>query len=372
MKTVCPKDRCSGCMACLEVCPQNAISVETGIKSYNAVINELKCINCDRCHAICQNNNQPQFHDPVRWIQGWTKNPENRKNSASGGYAYEIEKAFLTNGGHVWSCVFADGDFKIQEAKSIEDLDDFRGSKYVKSNPAGIYNLIKKQLQTSKVLFVGLPCQVAAIKNFVGKKLEENLYTVDLICHGTPSPALLNRYLNQYGYALNTIKSISFRDKNQFRLKSEIHYLSVRGTCDSYTQAFLEGLTYTDNCYHCPYARKERISDLTAGDSWGTELSIEEQQKGVSLILMQTAKGEHLLNNLPLVQKDVDINKARAANHQLIEPNAIHPKREQFFNQLEKSSFNSAVRKCLPVKRFKQFVKTILIKSKLLRGGGYD
>ena len=174
----------------------------------------------------------------------------------------------------------------------------FAGSKYVKSNPQGIYKKIKNLLKNGeKVLFIGLPCQVAALKLFVGDQLVADLYTVDLICHGTPSPQLLQMFLEQYGYELKDIKNIAFRKKNKFQVRDGDKGIITNGVTDSYIISFLNGVCYTENCYSCKYAQFNRVSDITLGDSWGSDLSNEEQSKGISLILCQSAKFFNLLKS---------------------------------------------------------------------------
>lgn len=101
-----------------------------------------------------------------------------------------------------------------------------------------------------------------------------------------------------------------------------------------YTHAFLRGLDYTENCYSCQYARWNRVSDITLGDSWGSELETEEQAKGISLILCQTAKGRELVSRTEITTKPVDIEKAIRSNQQLIRPTEMHKNRRVFLNIL--------------------------------------
>ena len=192
MNTVCEMDQCAGCMACIDICQKNAIKIVDSLKSYNAVIDESKCINCHACHQVCQNNILPECKKPVQWKQGWAENKKIREKCSSGGLATAIASSFIEHGGIVWGCVFRNGEFKFESAEKTCELEKFVGSKYVKSNPAGVYKSIKNLLKTGKKnLFIGLPCQVAALKRYVGKNLEDKLYTIDLICHGTPSPHVL-------------------------------------------------------------------------------------------------------------------------------------------------------------------------------------
>ena len=177
MKTVCTKDNCTGCMACVESCPKNAIKIVDELDSYNAIINEEQCVNCDLCRKVCQNNRNVKFTQPIMWKQGWARDTLVRSSSSSGGVAQAIERAFVRTGGIVCSCAFEKGTFGFMFAESEKEVEKFKGSKYVKSNPSGIYKKIKEYLIAGrKVLFVGLPCQVEAVKCYVGEKLDNSLY----------------------------------------------------------------------------------------------------------------------------------------------------------------------------------------------------
>ena len=309
MKTVCSENQCAGCMACVDICPENAIRVNDDMDAYNAFIDETMCINCNACHNVCQNNNKPDAKHPLYWFEGWTNNIEQRKKSSSGGLATAIEQSFMEAGGIVCSCTFDRGKFRFAFADNKADLEKFIGSKYIKSNPEGIYKRIKDYVKEKrKVLFVGLPCQVAAVKNYI--KDNTLLYTIDLICHGTPSPLVLESFLADYDMKLGDIKRIGFRDKTNFRLTNDNRNFTVPTVGDSYTMTFLDSTSYTENCYSCKYAQLTRVSDITLGDSWGSELSEDIQSQGISLVLCQTEKGWELLNksNLTLLP----VNKERA------------------------------------------------------------
>ena len=372
MRTVCDKDMCAGCMACLEKCPKDCISIVDSLLAYNAVIDEEKCINCNACHNVCQANNPAPGRETMLWREGWASDNEIRRKSSSGGFACAIEKAFVAGGGIVCSCTFKDGRFGFDFAETQDDIRKFVGSKYVKSNPAGIYKKISKELRNGrKVLFVGLPCQVAALINFVGEKNAENLYTVDLICHGTPSPKVLETFLNQHGTDINSLKNISFRSKAKFHVKGDSKYFSTPGTLDKYSIAFLNCVNYTENCYTCNYAKRERVSDLTIGDNWGSTLPVEELRKGVSLVLCQTDKGRQMLDNSQLELREVDVERAVARNGQLKHPSIKPMKRQLFFDSMAKDkSFDCIVWKIYPKNCVKQIIKGLLIKLKLW-GGSY-
>lgn len=367
MKTVCDISRCTGCMACADSCPKDAIRIEDTLCAYNAVIDETKCVDCGICHRVCQVNFPLESASPISWKQGWAEDAHVRAEASSGGLATAISRAFTQSGGVVFSCVFQEGRFRFDAAHTPEETAKFCGSKYVKSDPSGVYPKIRDALKDGKkVLFIGLPCQVAAVKKYVPVQLQENLFTIDLICHGTPSPKVLSRFLDQYHKPLSAFPTISFRKKTNKQIFCGNQGVITNGVSDCYTIAFFRGLTNTENCYRCPYARLERVSDLTLGDSWGSSLPEEEIKRGVSLALCQTAKGEKLLQEADLMLLDVDLKRAVDCNDQLRSPASAPAKRPWFFRELEKGKkFNRLVLRCFPKESGKQAVKTLLIRLKL-------
>ena len=376
MKTVCRENSCTGCMACVGKCMKNAITIEDNMVAYNAVIDENKCVNCGMCEKVCPNNQLVEKHKPITWQEGWASE-DIRGYASSGGAASAMMKNFVENGGYVAACCFKHGEFIFEITNRLENLADFAGSKYVKSNPEGIYTKVIEKLKNGdKVLFVGLPCQVAAIKNSIvilPADKRENLYTVDLICHGSPSPRILAMALEEKGVDIRKLTKIRFRSKTKFGLSSQYNgqaykTLTPKGIQDMYTYAFLKSLDYTENCYSCQYATIERVADITIGDSWGSDLSLDEKRKGVSLLLCQTNKGVDIVNNSGMQLKEVDIDKAIEANHQLKHPSIAPDMRKIFFANLDKG-FYRAVSKCVPKLYYKLKLKEILIKLKIIRGG---
>lgn len=367
MKTVCEKNKCAGCMACVDICPKQAIEVKDELSFYNAEIND-KCIDCGLCHKVCPQNNTPEFLKPKVWYQGWAKDNGVRETSSSGGFATAISLSFVENGGVAYTCKFDNGVFTFAKATNAEEVKKLKGSKYVKSNPQGVYERIKKELLAGRnILFIGLPCQVAALINSIDSVDSGKLYTVDLICHGTPSPKLLDYFLKKYNRPLRSMKSISFRKNNKMQIWGDDEGIVTKGTSDKYTIAFLKGLTYTENCYKCLFARIERVSDLTLGDSWGSELN-EEKDKGISLALCQTDKGKELLHKANVELKNVDLDIAIMNNQQLSKPFVMPKSRANYFKNIKKGkSFNWGVFKCFPKECIKQDVKRVLIKLKLAK-----
>lgn len=371
MENVCKESQCTGCMACLEVCTKNAIEIRDTLRNYNAVIDPAKCIKCGACQRICQNNNIINAEKPIAWFQGWAKSAKQRAVSSSGGFAVTLAKHFVNRGGLVCSCVFSEGSFHFEFAENENEVERFTGSKYVKSNPQGIYKKIKWCLQEDReVLFIGLPCQVAAVKIFAGERLLKKLYLVDLICHGSPSPKNIEQFLSEAGYHLAELIQVGFRKKDVFRVTGNEHYVDSPGVYDCYSLAFLNCINYTENCYSCCFAKSERVSDITIGDSWGSNLSQEEQDKGISLALCQTDKGKRLLQDAEVELFPVDLENAIEYNHQLERPSVKPDSYDEFFDALQTgTSYCKAVKKGLPRTYRNQQIKKILLKLRFIRGG---
>lgn len=366
-KLVCGKDACTGCMACVAVCPKNAITVKDTLSAYNAVIDEGLCINCKRCEKVCQNLHPTVKHVPIAWYEGWAKEQVIRSHASSGGIATALATGFIQNGGYVCSCVFEQGKFTFQLTNREEDIWRSMGSKYVKSNPESAYVLVREALRSGKrVLFIGLPCQVAGMKRFVGETLQEQLYTVDLICHGTPSPKVLEIFLHQYQKTLANINMIQFRIKAKMQLVVDDEGIVKKGVSDCYTISFLNGINYTENCYHCNYASSDRVSDLTLGDSWGSE-NTQAHKKGISLVLCQTEKGQDLLDKCNVQLSFADIDRAIGNNHQLVHPSHCPDKRTWFFDGIGNGKkYNRMVWRLYFKQCFKQFVKKCLMEMRLI------
>lgn len=366
MKTVCKVNRCAGCMACFDSCPRDAIKVTDSLRAFNAVIDASKCVNCNACYRVCQECSPPIMNPPIKWKEGWAEDSKIRSSSSSGGFAAAIEIAFVKSGGVVCSCFFEKGEFLFTCEQNEDNIKKFSGSKYVKSNPKGIYKKIVSFLKEGKkVLFVGLPCQVAATRKYVGDR--DDFYTIDLICHGTPSPGILEAFLNEHQCTLTDLDNINFRVKNDFGIKNDKYIFAAPNVRDNYTTTFLNSTIYTENCYECRYARLERVSDLTLGDSWGSNLSDNEVKKGISLALCQTEKGWELLQQSKLFLHDLDLENAINNNHQL-QRSSVKPKqREQFFCMIEHGKkFSHTILKCYPKRYVKDVVKTLLYKLKTM------
>lgn len=311
---ICSKEKCTGCFACFNICPKQAISMkEDGFGNIYPIINNDKCINCGLCKKICPslNHKSIQFNNPKKVYAMYSKNISIRESSTSGGIATTLSKYIIENKGIVYGAgnIFDNESFGFCRIDKVDDLFKIQGSKYVHCYINSIFKQIKTDLNDKKkVMFIGTPCQVSGLKNYLLKEYD-NLITIDIICHGVPSQKLLFDDLsNNYNINKKDFEYITFRDANGFHLKiyknienlhNKIVLLSKYANLDHYYKNFLRGNIYRDNCYNCNYARKERISDITIGDFWGLSQEskiYDDIYRGISSVIVLTDKGLNLIN----------------------------------------------------------------------------
>lgn len=350
---ICEKYLCTGCAACVAVCPAKCITMRPNeLSALLPFIDDEKCINCNLCKKKCPNNNPLPFLYPMRAYAAWSKDDEQHRTSASGGVASEMYKSILRKGG-VGAGVTYDRILGAHfiEIKSKEDVNACKNSKYVYSDAHGIYNLLKEKIRNGhNVLFIGLPCQVAALKSIMGKPYD-NLITVDLICHGI-APA---EFLNQHITAIEKKKGqhaqkVLFRDPYTYTYTFTLSTLNPDGnrfysktvrSFDNYQLGYHHALIYRDNCYKCCYARPERISDLTIGDFSGYgRLAVKgSDTKERNCVLVNTQKGQDFLDSLLdcLVIEERPIDEALRYEIQLQHPSKPHKNRHVFCELYSKS-----------------------------------
>lgn len=226
--------------------------------------------------------------------------------SQSGGAFTAVSDVILDMGGVVYGCVLTKGYTAVHtraENKAQRDL--MRGSKYVQSRLGDTFRQIKTDLENGrKVLFSGMPCQAAGLKKFVGS-LGKELYCVDIICHGVPSPAVWKSYLKwQQGRAHKRISNAVFRSKELYGWHSHYEKISFEdGThinSSVYANIFYGHQPLRPSCFRCPFKSLERQGDITIADCWGIE-KIDpgfDDNTGISLLLVNSEKGKQLLEKM--------------------------------------------------------------------------
>lgn len=319
MRSLCDKEKCTACGACENICTHNAIYRKENIDgSWHMEIKEELCVNCGRCFKVCPNISKTELNQPFQAYVAWSESEETRTTAASGGiaselYNYAVKQKMQFAG--VLMNERNEAHFLIS-SRGV-DIQKFRNSKYTFSYMDDIYKGICKLLKSGEtVLFIGLPCQVAAVKNFMEiQKVSGVLYTIDLVCHGTPPPTYLKDHIASIEKKTGTkAKSIYFRDpryktdKFAFSIYDEsifeqTNLLSKKPTYvkyvdddDLYQIGYHNALIYRDCCYSCNYARADRSSDITLGDYHGLgQMSRYVHEKNqVSCVLINTEQGKNL------------------------------------------------------------------------------
>ena len=368
--TVCGKNKCTGCNACINICPKKCIYLVDNVKSLDVVIDKNLCINCKLCEKVCQvvntENELIKFQTPIGVYEGATKIDDINKESSSGGFATTLGYEFAKSGGYVVGIKSDKESFYFDITNNPEEVKLFAGSKYVKVSTRDIYKSIKTKLvENEKVLFFGVPCQVAGLKLYLQKEYP-NLYTVDLICHGTPSEKVLLKYLNERG--VENTKNLRFRFKHDFKLSTtDENNKKLIAFCDSYTMGFLDGIFYTENCYECKYARKDRISDITIGDSWGSKIVGKDGHYYLSLVIINNEKGEYLksllVNNFDFYERDYE--EAIARNGQLSHPSVKTHKTDYYFEHFNDMTTYKIMKKKCHKMVLRKRLKWVLVKLHL-------
>lgn len=344
MREICPKEKCTGCWACFNVCPKNCISMEIGSLGHLfPVIDSKKCINCKLCEKICPSNHPLEKHPPLHTYAAFAKQSDIYATSTSGGVAAVISNMILEEDGIVYGCSCQKNAIVTHiRVDDKRDLEKLRGSKYVQSSILSCYKSVRQDLMQGKqVLFIGTPCQIAGLKAFLRKPFN-NLLTIDLICHGVPSQAYLHEHLRKV-VGTDKIDNVIFREgTNDYVVVVVVDGRAVYKTNlwknryeDEYINAFIDGFTYRPSCHNCQYATRARVSDITLGDFWGIGKDFEVSHKfGLSCILTNTDKGVNYVNKisnqLNIYERSLD--EAVAGNAQLRHPQGYNIKIKIFLS----------------------------------------
>lgn len=385
---------CCGCSACVNICPKNAISLKRNEDGFiYPEINDQLCISCGQCLKVCNYQNKNKKKSFTKTFVAVAKNVDILE-SASGGVFSSIAKSFIQNGGIVYGATMTyDGKLYVRHIgiKNLSDLNKLKGSKYIQSDVQGIFKEIRNHLNNdNRVLFSGTPCQVDGLKGFL-KKDYNNLYTIDLICHGVPSQQFFQDYI-RYIEKKKHIKIIDFkfRDKHDgWKLYGKIKYMDLNNEIkedffkaeeSSFYQLFLNSYIYRENCYQCPYACKNRPGDITIGDYWCIDLvhpeylienggSIDEK-KGVSTLIINNEKGNDLVTRYGTkIQKyESSYQQASKYNAQLIRPSVLNDKRNLVLKMYRKYGYEKVdtwyKRKLLVIKMKRKLIALIPQKIK--------
>lgn len=383
---MCDMCNCTGCGACSEACPLRCIAMEedeSGAMYPHVDID--KCIRCNKCILACPNNSSQEFNYPMRCYVAWNDDKEKRQKCASGGIASALGEFIIKVKHGVVVGVAYSRDFMpvLTIGENIDEIDKFKGSKYVQATiDDGLFAHVKLLLDSGRfVLFVATPCQIAGIKSFLGVHYE-NLVTVDLICHGVAPTCYfieeLRDIIMRKGIDASKIVDVRFRGNDLQEIKSTIwdrmcgrnrsnnftmtiwskgneHHDVKRVFCESpdencYFAGFLEGITLRENCYRCKYAKPERISDITIGDFIGIgSLAPFTGPGNVSSVMINTERGNKFFMQTLMALKELKCEERSYGERLSYKPSLIYPfprnaLRDKFLEVYRKSGWRKAAR----------------------------
>lgn len=354
------KSQCCGCTACASICAHNAITMRPDALGFMfPEVDESKCVECGLCEKVCAFH--PDYDQSLNLPQPEAcgvrhKELSEIERSQSGG-AFVLLTDYFINGlqGVIYGVGYK-GYFRAahKRAETIEERNEFRGSKYVQSDLAGVFKQVKNDLKAGrKVCFSGTPCQVAGLASFIGKKLRANLYLIDIVCHGVPAPKVWEDYLQHIEEKENDkIIAVNFRDKKPGGWHSFIQTFTFSGRKihpDTYIHIYDSALSVRHSCNVCHYTNMARPSDVTIGDLWGVEKidsRFAADNRGCSLLLANTEKGrewfekiKHRADLLPIRHLD------DCKQPQLCHPSAPNPLRNAFEADYAQHGFKQTMTK---------------------------
>ena len=338
----------------MNACPKSAIQMREDEYGFvYPVIQEDLCVGCGACTKACPYQNSLGIHAVQRVFAASAKDDELIQKSASGGVFAVLADEVLSHGGIVYGSALVFENERLEpkhiRVDRIEDVHLLQGSKYVQSAIGDTYRQAKEDLLSGKrVMFTGTPCQVAGLNQYL-KKEYDNLLTAEIICHGVPSKRLFHEFMDFYGNQLGgRIHEFYFRDKSKGQgmftrcvytdSAGNIKTSIKNGNLMAYIYFFIKSYTYRINCYSCPFARPERVADITLGDYWGfheeypqyRESSGLSNSRGVSCVLVNTERGANIWNACEkrFIAIPSEFEKVARHNDQLTKPSKFDQKRE--------------------------------------------
>ena len=305
-KLVPEKKDCCGCTACMSVCPAGAISMKEDEEGFSyPFADSEKCIGCGKCLSVCtfKNGGKKGDHPETYYVKH--RSEDTRALSRSGGMFSALSDIILEDGGVLYGSVL-DENFGAVHVRTEDEKGRnlMRGSKYVQSNMGNVIKQAAEDLAGGRrVFFTGTPCQVAAVKAAVPGT--ENLYTVDIVCHGVPSPKVWRTFLEWSSRKHGKCTAADFRNKKDFGWADHVETLTFekngrekKVSTRIFTKLFYSHKILRPACFACPYRSVERIGDISLADAWEVDKNLPEfnDNKGVSLVLVNTDKGQELFD----------------------------------------------------------------------------
>lgn len=349
---------CCGCHACASVCPKQCIHMEEDKEGFlYPIVDDTLCVQCELCKSVCPvlNSVIPEMGELPEAMAAIHMDDAVRNVSSSGGVFTALVQTVLARGGVVFGAAWEDNFRRVRHiaVSSVEELSALQGSKYLQSTIGTSYIQVRELLEQGReVLFSGTPCQVEGLYSFLGKKYE-NLILVDIVCHGVPSPMVWQKYVSWQEETFGaSVSGMFFRDKKTGwkRFSTAMSFDNgkrriERKERNHFMQAFLENACLRPSCYNCRFKKCNRVSDLTLADFWGIEdvCPDMDDDRGTSLVLVHTSKGEKMLKTTPVKLCGVSLDAALKGNSAAVLSVPMHPKRKEFLDSLEAMPFDQAV-----------------------------
>ena len=347
-------EKCTGCGACVQRCPKRCISwTEREFGFRYPQIDKDACVNCGQCEKVCPIDKALEVSAEQKAYAAVHKDDEVLAKSTSGGAFTAIADAVFAQGGIVYGAAMLDGmQVKHIRTSGKDDFERLRSSKYLQSDTGTTYQMVEQDLNQGKtVLYSGTPCQIDGLKNFLGKDYE-NLYTVDIVCHGVGSQAYFDKYMDYARERYGKIKALRFRSKEYAGWSCGVVVVVVdssdclkkipyRDFDNYYYSYFLSGDIYRKSCYSCKYANTNRVGDFTLGDYWGVEaLNLPLQTKnGCSLLLVNNRHAMLLLDEIESLDRvETTVEQAAHCNKQLNAPSKLMDSRQNRIGEYESMS----------------------------------
>lgn len=352
---VVPHDQCTGCGACYNKCPANAIVMEYDGEGFLFPRVTEACVHCGLCDSVCPALHPLNLHPTPDAYAVWADD-EIRAKSSSGGMFTLLANYVLDQGGVVCGAAYTN-DFRFvkhQWADNTDALVPLRGSKYVQSDIGLTYREAEQYLKSGiAVLYTGCPCQIAGLYRYLGREYER-LYTADLVCHGANSVTAYQSFINEFSEG-KEIAKVDFRDKTfyQWATTTVVYFKDGSVKKHSYHESawykgFLEGIINRKNCSECSYACAERVADITLADCWQVSRIDPglDDRKGTSLVLVNSEKGKALFDMVSpsmKLSREIPLEEIRKYNDQLNRPSPQHPSRKYFFAHLPKDGYHKSL-----------------------------
>lgn len=412
------KKDCSGCHACMSICPKGCITMTHDNEGFlYPKVNYNLCIKCKKCIDVCPVINKPKTNETPQAYACINKDEETRLKSSSGGIFTLLADLVLQEEGAVFGAAF-NSQFELEhiciDNSNIHDLDKLRGSKYLQSRIGNAYIEAENKLKTGKpVLFTGTPCQIAGLRSYLNKQnrvdieykenkekneskekegnignkgnnekernkegYEEkkeyaNLITMDFVCHGVPSPKVWDIYRKfREDKEQTKTQIVNFRYKKEgwkkfsmfFKFDNDNEYTNNLEK-DIYLKAFLKDLCLRPSCYDCKFKGLNRYSDITLADFWGVakELPDMDDDSGTSLVFVNSVNGQEIFDKIKddMIFKEANIQSAIKYNPAAIRSAKYNKDRDMFMRQISSIPFDELTDKYCNESVLVNFVKRV-------------